>query len=59
MSDQIEENKPEIVEEQPIVPPIPQGKWYVLHSQTGHENRVKNNLEQRVHRLRSRNETTC
>lgn len=25
-----------------------QGKWYVLHSQTGHENRVKNNLEQRI-----------
>ncbi|PIZ64750.1 transcription termination/antitermination protein NusG [Candidatus Roizmanbacteria bacterium CG_4_10_14_0_2_um_filter_36_9] len=26
-------------------------KWYVLHSQTGHENRVKNNLEQRVQSL--------
>lgn len=23
-------------------------KWYVLHSQTGHENRVKNNIEQRI-----------
>lgn len=28
-----------------------QGKWYVLHSQTGHENRVKNNLEQRIQSL--------
>src|SRR3990167_2404214 len=27
------------------------GKWYVLHSQTGHENRVKNNLEQRINSL--------
>ncbi len=27
------------------------GKWYVLHSQTGHENRVKNNLEQRIQSL--------
>jgi transcriptional antiterminator NusG len=27
------------------------GKWYVLHSQTGHENRVMNNLEQRVQSL--------
>lgn len=24
------------------------GKWYVIHSQTGHEERVKNGLEQRV-----------
>lgn len=33
--------------------PEPQklGKWYVLHSQTGHENRVKNNLEQRIQSL--------
>ncbi|PJC32662.1 transcription termination/antitermination protein NusG [Candidatus Roizmanbacteria bacterium CG_4_9_14_0_2_um_filter_39_13] len=29
----------------------PEGKWFVLHSQTGHENRVKNNLEQRVQSL--------
>ncbi|KKQ36634.1 MAG: Transcription antitermination protein nusG [Candidatus Roizmanbacteria bacterium GW2011_GWA2_37_7] len=29
----------------------PGGKWYVLHSQTGHENRVKNNLEQRIQSL--------
>jgi len=28
-----------------------EGKWYVLHSQTGHENRVKNNLEQRIQSL--------
>lgn len=28
-----------------------QGKWYVLHSQTGHENRVMNNLEQRIQSL--------
>lgn len=27
------------------------GKWYVLHSQTGHENRVMNNLEQRIQSL--------
>ncbi len=28
-----------------------EGKWYVLHSQTGHENRVQNNLEQRIQSL--------
>lgn len=28
-----------------------EGKWYVLHTQTGHENRVKNNLEQRIQSL--------
>lgn len=33
-----------------VVPAV-KGKWYVLHSQTGHENRVKNNLEQRIQSL--------
>lgn len=32
-------------------PKKPKGKWYVLHSQTGHENRVQNNLQQRVQSL--------
>jgi transcriptional antiterminator NusG len=27
------------------------GKWYVIHSQTGHEERVKKNLQQRVESL--------
>ncbi|MCA9371732.1 transcription termination/antitermination factor NusG [Candidatus Woesebacteria bacterium] len=27
------------------------GKWYVLHTQTSHENRVKTNLEQRIQSL--------
>jgi transcriptional antiterminator NusG len=36
--------------ETPAVKPN-NGKWYVLHSQTGHENRVKNNLEQRIQSL--------
>lgn len=30
---------------------VNKGKWYVLHSQTGHENRVQNNLEQRIQSL--------
>lgn len=58
MKDQTEEVKTDVVEETtaetPIeVPPpvVPEGKWYVLHSQTGHENRVKNNLEQRIQSL--------
>lgn len=59
MSDQTEEVKTQAVEEtvveetisQPPAPLIPEGKWYVLHSQTGHENRVKNNLEQRIQSL--------
>src|SRR3989344_4948201 len=39
--------------EQPVKATIDtkHGKWYVLHSQTGHENRVKNNLEQRINSL--------
>lgn len=46
MSDQ----KPE---EPKITPPPVQhkGKWYVIHSQTGHESRVKAALEQRVKSL--------
>ncbi|CAN5131613.1 transcription termination/antitermination protein NusG [soil metagenome] len=59
MNDQTEEIKTDVVEstETPEVQPevakpiIPDGKWYVLHSQTGHENRVKNNLEQRIQSL--------
>lgn len=47
IKEEIEENTVDEVKE----PVKPQGKWYVLHSQTGHENRVKNNLEQRVQSL--------
>src|SRR3989338_2086397 len=50
-----DQNKTEPTEEPkvatPYVAPVDKGKWYVLHSQTGHENRVKNNLEQRVQSL--------
>ena len=31
--------------------PVVKGKWYVIHSQTGHEGRVKTALEQRVKSL--------
>lgn len=52
MSDQTTtEPKEKIVEAKPETASIDKGKWYVLHSQTGHENRVKNNLEQRVQSL--------
>lgn len=42
--EQIEDN----AEEQEQSPDADKGKWYVIHSQTGHEERVKNGLEQRV-----------
>ena len=52
MSDQTEEVKKQAIEETVVEQKIiPDGKWYVLHSQTGHENRVKNNLEQRIQSL--------
>ena len=41
----------EIVDEMVVDERKNESKWYVLHSQTGHENRVKNNLEQRVQSL--------
>jgi len=47
-TDDAEKSSEENKEEDSIQP---KGKWYVLHSQTGHENRVKNNLEQRVQSL--------
>lgn len=47
-----EEVKTQAVEETVVEEKkVPDGKWYVLHSQTGHENRVKNNLEQRIQSL--------
>jgi transcription termination/antitermination protein NusG len=37
---------------QPVVSPAATlGKWYVIHSQTGHEGRIKQALEQRVKSL--------
>ena len=58
MTDQTEEiiteNPQADTTETPVqtpTPVVPEGKWYVLHSQTGHENRVKNNLEQRIQSL--------
>lgn len=59
MKDQTEEVTTPAVQEtvveettsEPPAPIVPEGKWYVLHSQTGHENRVKNNLEQRIQSL--------
>lgn len=43
----------EVQNEEVATPPTEEhkGKWYVLHSQTGHENRVMNNLEQRIQSL--------
>ena len=46
-----EQNTEEVVETPTPVAPENKGKWYVLHSQTGHENRVMNNLEQRIQSL--------
>ena len=48
-----EETPEETAPEEAVVPEPKEvkGKWYVLHSQTGHENRVMNNLEQRIQSL--------
>lgn len=35
----------------PINEAPPEARWYVIHSQTGHEDRVKKNLQQRVESL--------
>jgi transcriptional antiterminator NusG len=43
--EQVQESAEQPEEEQPQAD---HGKWYVIHSQTGHEERVKNGLEQRV-----------
>jgi transcriptional antiterminator NusG len=48
--DSTEEVVAEKIVTENVVPAV-KGKWYVLHSQTGHENRVKNNLEQRIQSL--------
>ncbi len=45
------DTQPAVAETQTVSAPVAEGKWYVLHSQTGHENRVKNNLEQRIQSL--------
>lgn len=50
-TEEITEEKDKINDETLKESPHPGGKWYVLHSQTGHENRVKNNLEQRIQSL--------
>lgn len=47
----IEDHEAESAPVTPVPDDREKGKWYVLHSQTGHENRVKNNLEQRIHSL--------
>ena len=49
--EQVKQPDPKTSDSNEEEPAQPKGKWYVLHSQTGHENRVKNNLEQRVQSL--------
>lgn len=52
MTDTTEINPEEKVETTPApAEPVNKGKWYVIHSQTGHEGRVKTALEQRVKSL--------
>ncbi len=52
--DEIVEETPEIAEEIPAPPPPPPspydlpGGWYVIHSYSGYENKVKANLETRI-----------
>ena len=46
-----EKSVAQTADEVKVAPDTKHGKWYVLHSQTGHENRVKNNLEQRINSL--------
>ena len=47
-----EQTQEEQITTQPTQDETPQkGKWYVIHSQTGHEGRVKTALEQRVKSL--------
>ena len=36
---------------EPVVVTAPKGKWYVIHTQTGYENKVKRALEQRIKSL--------
>jgi len=46
----------ELLEEEPPAPPVESpydrpGKWYVLHTQSGYENKVLQNLEARTHSM--------
>ena len=46
----------ELLEEEPPPPPVESpydrpGKWYVLHTQSGYENKVRQNLEARTHSM--------
>ncbi|MFA9288272.1 MAG: transcription termination/antitermination protein NusG [Weeksellaceae bacterium] len=54
MTDTTDPQDVQTTEEQIEIAAPPQenkGKWYVLHTQTSHEMRVKNNLEQRIQSL--------
>jgi len=51
MSDVVEQTDVAEQTSEAVSTVVHEGKWYVLHSQTGHENRVKNNLEQRIQSL--------
>lgn len=47
-------DEPTVAQDQNVQPPVPvndDAKWYVIHTQTGHEMRVKEGLEQRVKSL--------
>lgn len=38
-------------QQEPVIVTVPKGKWYVIHTQTGYENKVKHALEQRIKSL--------
>lgn len=45
----VTEAAPSSTESQPAEPQVPEGaRWYVVHTYTGYENKVKQNLEQRI-----------
>lgn len=54
-SDGEEEVKEEVIEDtapqNPLGPPNPNHKWYVVHTYSGHEHRAKSSLEERVRSL--------
>ncbi|MDQ7851121.1 MAG: transcription termination/antitermination NusG family protein, partial [Armatimonadota bacterium] len=47
--------EPQVEEEpEPEVPPDPRTRWYVIHTYSGYENRVKTNLERRIESMNMR-----
>ncbi|MBI3619879.1 transcription termination/antitermination protein NusG, partial [Candidatus Roizmanbacteria bacterium] len=53
MDDQSAKTQPQIVAEEVRAASVthPNAKWYVIHIQTGYENKVKQALEQRIKSL--------